>query len=141
MWTLTAGIKYGLTDYISMRNEFEYGKADYTFKNSAGGLEYEYDTKTNRYMGNVIAEFQPRGFNSSVYAGVSAGTTNYETTLKQPYSAPSEEHSVFTYGAMTGISLNLISGLYVDLGLRYITTDEAGSNGNLVTTSSIHMGF
>ena len=141
LWTLTAGVRYGLNDYIYMRNEFEYAKSDYTFKNSVSGIDYEYDTKTQIYMGNIIAEFRPRGFNSSIYAGVSAGTTNYETALKHPYSAPSKHHDVFTYGAMAGLSLNIISGLYVNLGLRYITTDEAKSDGNLVTTSSIHLGF
>ena len=141
MWTLTAGIRYGLTDYVSMRNEFEYGKSDYTFKDTVGGVNYEYDTKSNIYMGNVIAEFRPRGFNSNIYAGLSAGTTKYEMTMKQPHTAESESHNVFTYGAMAGVSLNVISGLYVDLGLRYLTTAEAKSNGNLVTNAGVHLGF
>lgn len=141
LWTLTAGVKYGLTNNIYMRNEFEYAKSDYTFTSSVGGIDYEYDTKTQIYMGNIIAEFQPRGFSSSVYAGISAGQTNYETTLKQPYTAPATEHSTFTYGASAGLSLNIIAGLYIDLGLRYLTTADAKSDGNLITTSSIHYGF
>ena len=141
LWTLTAGVKYGLTNNIFMRNEFEYGKSDYTFKNSIGGIDYEYDTNTQIYMGNIIAEFQPHGFSSSIYAGISAGTTNYKMTLKRPYSGSGEKYNTFTYGASAGISLNIIAGLYIDLGVRYMTTADAKSDGNLITTSSIHYGF
>lgn len=141
LWTMTFGIKYGLTDNIAMRNEIEYAKSDYSFTSDVGGINYEYDTNTQIYMGNIIAEFRPIGFSSSLYAGISAGQTNYKTTLKRPYSAPTESFSTFTYGATAGLSINLIAGLYIDLGLRYLTTADAGDDGNLTTTASMHIGF
>ncbi|MBP5707446.1 MAG: outer membrane beta-barrel protein [Alphaproteobacteria bacterium] len=141
LWTMTFGIKYGLTDNIAMRNEIEYAKSDYNFTSDVGGINYEYDASAQIYMGNIIAEFRPVGFSSSLYAGFSAGTTNYETTLHHPFSAPTESFSTFTYGATAGVSLNLIAGLYVDLGLRYLTTADAGDDGNLTTTAGMHIGF
>ena len=137
LWTMTGGVRYALSDNVSMRNEIEYATSDYTFKSGI----YEYDTKTQIYMGNIIAEFRPYGFNSGIYAGVSLGTTNYETTLKTPYTAPAVSHSTFTYGAMAGVNVNLVSGLYIDLGLRYLTNNDAKSDGNIITTTSIHYGF
>lgn len=141
LWTLNAGVQYALNDNISMRNGIEYAMSDYTFKNTAGGIDYEYDTKTKIYMGNIVAEFHPTGFQSSIYAGVSAGITNYTTELKHPYVAPTTEHSTFTYGASAGVSINIIAGLYADVGVRYLTTADAGGDGNLITTGSLHMGF
>ena len=141
LWSITGGVQYALTNNISMRNGVEYAMSDYTFKNSAAGIDYEYDTKVQMCMGNIVADFHPTGFRSSLYAGISAGITNYDTELKHPYAAPSEEHSTFTYGAMAGISVNLIGGLYADLGVRYLTTADAGNDGNLVTTANLHMGF
>ena len=120
-----------------MRNEIEFATSEYTFSYAS----YEYDTRTKIYLGNVIAEFRPYGFNSGLYAGVSAGTTNYETTQKRPTPAPATEHSTFTYGAMVGVNVNLVAGLYIDLGLRYITNTDAGHDGNIVTTTGIHYGF
>ena len=141
LWTITGGVQYALTDNISMRNGVEYATSDYTFENSAGGIDYEYDTRIKIYMANAVAQFNPTGFSSGLYVGISAGVTNYETELKSPYSEPAIGHSAFTYGAMAGISLNLVSGLYADLGVRYITNADAGSNGNLITTAGLHMGF
>lgn len=141
LWTLNAGVQYNLTNNISMRNGIEFAMGDYTFKSDVGGVNYEYDTKTKIYMGNIVASFHPNGFNSSIYAGISAGVTNYDTTLKSPYAAPTESHSTFTYGASAGISLNIIGGLFADFGVRYLTTADAGTDGNLITTGGIHLGF
>jgi len=141
LWSITGGVQYALTNNISMRNGVEYAMSDYTFKNSAGGIDYEYDTRVKMYMGNVVADFHPTGFRSSIYAGFSAGLTNYETELKRPYAEPKTEHSTFTYGAMAGISLNIIGNLYGDVGVRYLTTADARNDGNLVTTANLHMGF
>ena len=141
LWTVNGGIQYALTPNISMRNGIEYAMGDYTFKNDVGGIKYEYDTKTKIYMGNIFSSFPPTGFSSSIYAGISAGVTNYDTTLKSPWAAPTESHSTFTYGASAGISLNIIAGIYADFGVRYLTTADAGSDGNLITTGGIHMGF
>lgn len=141
MWTVNAGVQYALTPNVSMRNGVEYATSDYTFKNSIGGIDYEYDTKTKIYMGNIVAEFSPTGFQSSIYAGISAGVTNYTMELKQPYTAPATDNSTFTYGASAGVSISIVAGIYADLGIRYITTADAGSNGNLVTNAGIHMGF
>lgn len=141
LWTINGGVQYALTNNISMQNGIEYAMGDYTFKSDVGGIDYEYDTKTKIYMGNIVASFHPTGFSSSIYAGISAGVTNYDTTLKSPYAAPTESHSTFTYGASAGISLNIIAGIYADFGVRYLTTADAGSDGNLITTGGIHMGF
>ena len=141
MWSITGGVQYALTKNISMRNGVEYGMSDYTFKNSAGGIDYEYDTRIQMYMANVVAQFNPTGFRSGLYVGITAGVTNYETELKRPYSEPTTENSAFTYGALAGISLNLLGNLYADLGVRYLTNTDAGGDGNLVTTANIHMGF
>ena len=141
LWTITGGIQYALTKNISMRNGIEYSTSDYTFKNNAGDIDYEYDTRVQLYMANAVAQFNPTGFRSGVYAGISAGITNYKTELKRPYSEPSTERSAFTYGAMAGVSLNLIGGLYADLGVRYITNTDARNDGNLITTANLHMGF
>ena len=141
LWTLNAGVQYALNSNISMRNGIEFSTGDYTFKNDIGNIRYEYDTNTQIYLGNVTATFRPTGFRSGVYAGITAGITNYKTTLKSPVSAPSESHSTFTYGASAGISLNIISALYIDLGLRYLTTADAGTDGNLITTGGIRLGF
>ena len=141
LWTLTAGVHYALTPNISMRNGVEYAMGDYSFHSTLGSIDYEYDTKTKIYLGNAIIDFRPTGFSSSIYAGISAGVTNYKTELSRPYSAPAESHSTFTYGVSAGISLNLISGLFADVGIRYLTTADAGSDGNIVTTAGLHMGF
>ena len=141
LWSLTAGVQYAITKNISMRNGIEFAKSDYTFKNDVGGIDYEYDTNTKIYMGNIVADFHPTGFRSSIYAGISAGITDYTTELKKPYTAPATEHSTFTYGAMAGVSVNLIANLYADLGVRYLTTTDAGADGNLVTTANLHMVF
>ncbi len=141
LWTLTGGVQYALTSNISMRNGIEFAMGDYTYKNDTAGINYEYDTKTKIYLGNAVVDFRPTGFRSSIYAGISAGVTDYETTLKSPITAPTESHSTFTYGATAGVSLNIIAGLFADFGVRYLTTAEAGSNGNIITTGGIHMGF
>lgn len=137
LWTITGGVRYSLNDNVSMRNEIEYATSKYTFETG----NYEYDTKTQIILGNVIAEFRPNGFNSSIYVGASAGTTNYETTLKHPFTEPTIKNDAFTYGAMAGVSINVVSGLYIDLGLRYLTNTDAESDGNVITTTSIHYGF
>ena len=137
LWTITGGVRYALDDNVFMRNEIEYATSNYLYENGA----YEYDTKTQIYLGNIIAEFRPYGIKSSIYAGISAGTTNYETTLRHPYSGPTEKNSTFTYGVMTGVSLNLVSSLYVDLGLQYLTNTDVESGGSVITTTNIHYGF
>ena len=141
LWTITGGIQYALTNNISMRNGLEYAMSDYTFKNSAGGIDYEYDTKVKMYMADVVMDVHPTGYRSSIYAGISAGITNYETELKRPYAEPSDERNAFTYGAMAGISLNLLGNLFADFGVRYLTNTDAGGDGNLITTANLHMGF
>ena len=137
LWTITGGIRYELTDNVSMRNEIEYATSSYTFETGT----YEYDAKTQMILGNIITEFHPYGVNSSLYAGISAGTTNYETTLKHPYSAPTVSNNAFTYGAMAGVSINVASSLYIDVGLHYLTNTDAGSDGNIITSTSVHYGF
>lgn len=141
LWTLNAGVQYALNHNIYMRNGIEFATGDYTFKSDVGDMRYEYDTNTQIYLGNIVAEFHPTGFRSGIYAGISAGVTNYKTTLKSPTTAPSESNSTFTYGASAGVSVNLIGGLYVDLGVRYLTTADAGSDGSFVTTGGLHLGF
>ncbi len=141
LWTITGGVQYALTNNISMLNGAEYATSNYTFKNSAGGIDYEYDTKVQMYMANAVAQFNPTGFRSGIYVGISAGITNYTTELKRPFSEPATEHSAFTYGASAGLSLNLIGGLYGDIGVRYITNADARNDGNFITTANLHMGF
>lgn len=141
LWTITGGIQYALTSNISMRNGIEFAMSDYTFKNDTAGINYEYDAKTKIYLGTAVVAFRPTGFRSSIYAGLSAGVTDYETTLKSPMVAPTETHSTFTYGASAGVSVNLIGNLFGDFGIRYLTTADAGNDGNLITTAALHLGF
>ena len=48
LWTITGGLRYGLTDNLSMRNEIEYATSNYTFESGI----YEYDTRTQIFLGN-----------------------------------------------------------------------------------------
>ena len=139
-----AGLRYTVAN-IPMRTEFEYSnliyRKTYHFDTVAGRDSLDYDLKTQMYLVNVLANPKIPMMRSGFHIGLSAGALTYRRDLGDGLDVDTGTQTTFIYGATAGVALNLIGGLYGDIGVRYLRTLDDDVVDNLTPYFNLSYGF
>ena len=139
-----AGLRYTVAN-IPMRTEFEYSnliyRKTYHFDTGAGRDSLDYDLKTQMYLVNVLANLKIPMMRSGFHIGLSAGALTYRRDMPDSLGGDTGTQTTFIYGATAGVALNLIGGLYGDIGVRYLRTLDDDVVDNLTPYFNLSYGF
>ena len=162
-WVL--GVKVGYTPpqlkYFSF--EFEYSYLNPDIKRSVldrYGPDYiavEGDVKLNNFMFNAIAKYPQGRFHPYIGAGLGFSYSDMSATATQRISGVTSSASVgkdytsFAWQLLTGVEIDIINNLSVDIGYRYFATEIEFENATEIefkndtkidfTTSMITLGL
>ena len=161
--TWGVGVKVGYTPpqlkYFSF--EFEYSYLNPDIKRSVldrYGPDYaavEGDVKLNNFMFNTIVKYPQGRFHPYVGAGIGCSYTDMSATATQSgvinSASVGKDYTSFAWQLLTGVEIDIINNLSVDIGYRYFSTEiEFGNNIEIdfendtkidFTTSMITLGL
>ena len=136
-WVL--GVKVGYTPpplkYFSF--EFEYSYLDPDINRSvlgqygSGFVAVEGDVKLNNFMFNAIAKYPQGRFHPYVGAGLGFSYTDMSATATQSgvINSVGKDYTSFAWQLLTGVEIDIINNLSMDIGYRYFATEiELGNS-------------
>jgi len=157
-WVL--GIKVGYTPpqlkYFSFEFEYSYLNPDINrsvlAQYGSKFVDVEGDVKLNNFMFNAIAKYPQGRFHPYVGTGIGGSYTDMSATASQSNSASiGKDYTSFALQLLTGVEIDMINNLLVDIGYHYfITKIEFGNNTKInfendtkvdFTTSMITLGL
>ncbi|MBD5388683.1 outer membrane beta-barrel protein [bacterium] len=138
------GVRYTVAN-TPMRTEFEYAnliyRKTYTIDTANGPANHDYDLDTQMYVMNIMASPKIPLRRSGLNIGLTAGAVTYKRDLGWAPGADDGRQTTFVYGATAGLGLNLMGGLYADVGVRYLRTLDDDVIDNLTPYFNLRYGF
>jgi len=160
-WAL--GVKVGYTPpqlrYFSFEFEYSYLDPDINKsvlgQNRTGFVVVDGDVKLNNFIFNAIAKYPLGRFHPYVGAGIGCSYTDMSAIASQSgvinSASVGKDYTSFAWQLLTGVEIDIINNLSVDIGYRYFVTEiEFGNNTEInfendtkidFTTSMITLGL
>ena len=154
-WVL--GVKVGYTPpelrYFSFEFEYSYLDPDINRsvlgQNRTGFVAVAGDVKLNNFMFNAIAKYPQGRFHPYIGAGLGFSYSDMSATATQRISGVTSSASIgkdytsFAWQLLTGVEIDIINNLSVDIGYRYFATEIEFKNDTKIdfTTSMITLGL
>jgi opacity protein-like surface antigen len=160
-WAL--GVKVGYTPpqlrYFSFEFEYSYLDPDINKsvlgQNRTGFVVVDGDVKLNNFIFNAIAKYPLGRFHPYVGAGIGCSYTDMSAIASQSgvinSASVGKDYTSFAWQLLTGVEIDIINNLSVDIGYRYFATEiEFGNNTEInfendtkidFTTSMITLGL
>ena len=162
-WGVGVKVGYTLPQEKCIAFEFEYSYLNPDINRSVLGrygsdfVVVDGDVKLNNFMFNVIAKYPQGRFHPYVGGGIGFSYTDMSATATQSSngvtsSAPvGKDYTSFAYQLLTGVEIDIVNNLSMDIGYRYFATEiEFGNNTKIdfenntkidFTTSMITLGL
>ena len=151
-WVL--GVKVGYTPpqlkYFSFEFEYSYLDPDINRsvlgQNRTGLVAVEGDVKLNNFMFNAIAKYPLGRFHPYVGAGIGCSYTDMSATATQSgvinSASVGKDYTSFAWQLLTGVEIDIINNLSVDIGYRYFASEiEFGNNTEIDFENSTKIDF
>jgi opacity protein-like surface antigen len=151
-WAL--GVKVGYTPpqlkYFSFEFEYSYLDPDINRsvlgQNRTGLVAVEGDVKLNNFMFNAIAKYPLGRFHPYVGAGIGCSYTDMSATATQSgvinSASVGKDYTSFAWQLLTGVEIDIINNLSVDIGYRYFASEiEFGNNTEIDFENSTKIDF
>jgi len=151
-WAL--GVKVGYTPpqlrYFSFEFEYSYLDPDINKsvlgQNRTGFVVVDGDVKLNNFIFNAIAKYPLGRFHPYVGAGIGCSYSDMSATATQSgvinSASVGEDYTSFTWQLLTGVEIDIINNLSVDIGYRYFASEiEFGNNTEIDFENSTKINF
>ena len=104
------------------------------------------DVKLNNFMFNAIAKYPLGRFHPYVGAGIGCSYSDMSATATQSgvinSASVGEDYTSFTWQLLTGVEIDIINNLSVDIGYRYFASEiEFGNNTEIDFENSTKINF